>query len=108
MMNSEEKKVYMKDYNQRPEVKERTRLYRQRQDVREKYRLYHQRQDVKEKQLLYRQKPEVKERYRLYSQRRFQTKQIINKKITEEWNNLSKKEQENILFNYAKDLLRDV
>ncbi len=49
-----------KEYNQRPEVKERKREYAQRPEVKERQKEYAQR---------YRQRPEVKERKREYAQR---------------------------------------
>ena len=53
--DKKKKQAYMKEYGQRPEVKERDRLYRQRPEVRAR---------KNERALKYYHKPEVKERVR--------------------------------------------
>jgi len=71
------KKEYMKEYHQRPEVKKHLKEYHQRPEVKEYYRKYmkqyYQRPEVKEhhKEHMreYNQRPEVKERRREYQQK---------------------------------------
>ena len=68
-------KEYQREYQQRPEVKERTRKHRQCPEVKKKMREYQRRPDVKKRmreyQIIYRQRPEVKERMRKYQRERY-------------------------------------
>ena len=63
----------MKEYNQRPEVKERAKEYRkeyeQRPEVKERMKEYYRSPKYKERKKEYEQRPEVKERRKEYYQR---------------------------------------
>ena len=61
--------AHVRDYRQRPGVKERQRAYQQRPEIKERQRAYEQRSEIKERRRIYRQRPEIKERRRVYVQR---------------------------------------
>jgi hypothetical protein len=65
----EEKRIYLKDYNNRPEIKAKHREYHQRPEVKAKQREYSQRPEIKAKRREYANRPEIKAKQREYSQR---------------------------------------
>jgi hypothetical protein len=62
-------KILVKEYNQRPEVKQRRREYNQRPEVKQRRKEYNERPEVKQKRKEYHQRPESKEARRKYRQR---------------------------------------
>ena len=64
-LQKQKRKIYIKQYKQRPEVKLKNKLY-------------HQRPEVKLRQKLYYQRPEIKIKNKLYQQQ-YKKKKINNK-----------------------------
>lgn len=67
--NKNEIKLYMKEYNKRPDVKNRAKIIRDLPENKLKRKLYNQRPERKLKDKRYNQQPEVKARIKKYEQR---------------------------------------
>jgi hypothetical protein len=84
-INWKSKKQYLKEYSQKPEVKEQAKAYYQRPEVKEQrnayMREYYQRPEAKAKLKEYQQQPEVKERMKQTQQeRRHKPENIMREK----------------------------
>ena len=96
---------YNKEYNSRPEVKERRRQYELRPEVKEYRKEYYQRPEVKERKKEYSQRPEVKERVRKRHddfERPYFTHSLNSAKLR------AKKKFPDKLFNITTDYLKEI